>query len=225
MSAERSLRLVDTATGDFTEYDGDDAQEIMRLRDRVRELEQAVELAEKDLRVKRAKITELQNLKAVERMKSDARPFVENVFDYWRRVTGHDRCTLTGDRFDALWGIIKASGIDPSDAEKMAPLVRRMRLAVDGCHFDPWITMRKNGTRHVHDDITHVFRSTDAMDEYARKSPAAAEALRRREARRAAAARDARLRLPDPRSIGGSWALEARMLTAMNGHGPHLQAR
>lgn len=218
------LVLVDTESGHTEAYAGD-GTEVLSLRGQVRDLEQKLHETVQLLLNARRTITELKNIQAVERLKADVRPTIERVFDYWRVVTGHKNCTLTADRFDALWAIVKAAGIKGADDERLKPLERRMMLAVDGCRFDPWVTKRKNGTLHVHDDLTHIFRSTDAMDEYVRKSPQAAEALRRRAARERASARDARLRLPDPRSLGGSWALESRMLGVFNGNGPHLQAR
>jgi hypothetical protein len=215
------LVLVDTESG-YTEAYAGDGTEVLSLRSQVRDLEQKLHEAEKDLRAKRSKITELQNLKAVERLKADVRPTIERVFDHWRLVTGHDRCTLTADRFDALWAIVKAAGIKGTDDEKLKPLERRMMLAVDGCHFDPWVTRRKNGTRHVHDDLTHIFRSTDAMEEYVRKSPQAAEAERRRRARRRAVSLAWRAGAPDPRGLGTMALTEARMMPLP---GAHWQAR
>ena len=221
MSAQPTLRLVNTETGESTEYVSDDAATIAYLKEKNEKLEADLRRVEGERRKQRAEIEKLKNLELLTKKQQEARPLIEEVFSYWQRECRHPKVRLTADRFSVMWGIIADAKLDLNDEAACAALKRRMFLAVDGAAFDPFVTRRKNGTAKRHDDLSLIFRSAEKMDEFIMRSPVAAEAEKRRQARQRQQARLAQLALPDPRSLGTSARLEMRTVVP----GAHWQAR
>lgn len=152
---ERHLRAVDTATGEVA-ADVD----VQALVYEVEQLRSDLELAEKDLRAKRALIRKLQTDAEKERRSYLARDVVERIFDYWREACRHPNSKLTSDRFDAVrWAL------DAGYSEE------QIRMAVDGAAFDPFITRQRNGRDKRHDDLALICSNGKRVESYACKAP------------------------------------------------------
>jgi hypothetical protein len=55
------------------------------------------------------------------------------------------------------------------EVEQRVALCRR---AVAGAAFDPFVSRRRNGTEHRHDDWDLIFRSSDKFEQFCCKAPA-----------------------------------------------------
>ena len=132
---------------------------------RCREIEVALQLAEKDLRTKRAQIKKLQADADLDRKTYVKRELVERLFDHWREKCRHPRSKLTAERFDAARAMI----------EKGYGEVE-MLLAIDGAAFDPFTRLRKNQTVERFDDLELIFRDGVHLERFANRAPVQAPA-------------------------------------------------
>lgn len=166
----RRLVAVDADTGETV------SREVQALQDRIASLEEALKEAEKDLRTKRGQITKLKRDMVTERLEYHDREKVVAVHDYWNRRMGHN-LALTADRFDAVRGILEERRIVVVDgkARKMPAFEypAAFKAAVDGGWFDPYTTVRKNGTVHRHNDLALICRDGKTFQSFIDRAPVA----------------------------------------------------
>lgn len=170
----RHLRVVDSDTGEVV-TDADIAQ----LQARIDKLSGDLKAAEKDLRAKRRRITELERDKIRERLDYERRKDVERIATYWHRKCrgGNSRCNpMAPDRFDAVRGLLDQERIivDAETGKKRREqmyTLDQFKTAIDGAAFDPFITKRKNGSVQRHDDLELICRSSKHFEEFIAKAP------------------------------------------------------
>lgn len=156
------LKLVDLDTGEVL----DDEIGIGVLKDRIASLEEALALAERDLRAKRRRISELERDKRAEREHYERRDEVASIFAEWAEVCGKRRAKLSDDRFDAIRALL--------DVTKPKPYTREhFTLAIQGAAYDPFIVRRKNGSAKRFDDIALICKGASQFEEFIRKAPRA----------------------------------------------------
>lgn len=86
-------------------------------------------------------------------------PAAKRLFDFWKERCNHPRSDFTAERFQTVLPHLRDLGED---------LCRR---AIEGAAYEPYTTIRKNGTVKRHDDWTLVFRSRDKVEEFANRAP------------------------------------------------------
>jgi hypothetical protein len=153
--------------------------ELDRLRRLVVELEAVIDDTlpglESTIRSQAATITKLRRDRDRDARSSELWPIVRELFDEWRRETAlaagakkPRRSKFTTDRFEVAMPFVRDHG------------VALCRAAIAGIAFDPFVTQRKNGTAKRHDGWDLVFRSSDKLEEFAKRAPAEAiERIRR----------------------------------------------
>lgn len=172
MSAEpaplRRLAAVDLNSGEVVD------PEVVRLQERIANLEQALREAEADLVTKRAMVTRLKRDKAEERTKYDRRGDVVKVHQYWQRRLGTKKA-LTADRFDAIKGMLEETRLEIVDqrAQKVFAFEfpADFKRAVDGAWFDPFSKVMKNGRTQKFDDLALIFRDAKTMQSFIDRAP------------------------------------------------------
>jgi hypothetical protein len=165
----RGLHVVG-GTGEIVEH-----RETALLLAEVEKLKTDLKAAERDLRAKRRRITELERDRVKERETYRRRADVERVHSYWQRRLGHAKA-LTADRFDAVQGMLDQVRIDVVDGKRVkAPAysLDDFKAAIDGAWFDPFITRRKNGTEQRHDDLALICRDAKTFDGFVARAPRA----------------------------------------------------
>lgn len=172
MSA-RHLRLVDVDSGEWV-ADTDVAQ----LQERIEDLEGKLKDAELELRVKRAMITRLKRDMARERVEYERYDDVKRIAVFWWRLVAKSSPKvnpMTPERFDAVRGILdlKTFELDERGRRRYAPLhpLEDFEQAIRGAHFDPFVTVRKNGSRKRHDDLALICRDEGRFREFMAKAP------------------------------------------------------
>lgn len=76
----------------------------------VERLEDGLSAAERDLRSKRLRISQLESAKDAARLADPNRPLIVELFSEWRRLCKHPRSHLDGERHDALLWALKTYG-------------------------------------------------------------------------------------------------------------------
>lgn len=135
--------------------------------------------AEKDLKVKRRQIAELQRDKARERMEHPQRDLVVRVLRYWHRRCrgGSARVNpLSADRFDAVAALAEMEQLVVEEGKRKRRRdwlyeFEHFKAAIDGCAFEHYSVKRKNGTEQHFDDAELIFRSASKMDEFIQRCP------------------------------------------------------
>jgi hypothetical protein len=132
------------------------------VRARVQALEDQVAGAERDLNGWRTRHANLLRDREAEARETDIWPAAVEVFDYWRKRTGHRGAEWTMDRFDLIRPHLERSNTGKGRAKKMtAELLARnvelCKLAIDGLVFDAYVSEAKNGRKIVHDGLHLVF--------------------------------------------------------------------
>jgi hypothetical protein len=94
-------------------------------------------------------------------------PVAVTLFGIWKELARHPRSVWTLDRFQLAEPYLEKYG--PELCER----------AIAGICFDPFITRRKNGTRHVHNDWHLIFRDADTFEERCNAAPTDWKATRR----------------------------------------------
>jgi ribosomal protein S15P/S13E len=172
MSAEpiplRRLAPVDLDTGEKV------SPEVAMLQERIASLEEALHEAEKDLRVKRGQLTKLKKDVAKERFAYARAEDVRRIHDYWQRRMGHKQA-LTGDRFDAVRGILEETRLEISDGKaKKQPAFKfpdDFKAAIDGAWLDPYSVKQKNGRLKKFQDLALICRDGKTFQSFIDRAP------------------------------------------------------
>lgn len=85
----------------------------------------------------------------------------QRLFEHWKRKTGHTRSPFTATRFYECVPYLRDPKYGPEKVER----------AIVGLVHDPWVTVRRNGTRNNHDGWDRLFKSSDAFEEWNRCAP------------------------------------------------------
>jgi len=183
MSAKpaRHLHLVDAETGEIVP-----SRELAELQAKVEKLDGDLKAAERDLRVKRRRITELERDQARERLEHPRYQDAVRVAKYWwkRCRNGHHRVHyLAPNRIDAVLALM--------DIEELVVVPGRKRrqrqphyelahfvMAVDGAWFDPFKTTHRNGKEELHNDLAQICKDATRFDRFIAKSPTSLEVAR-----------------------------------------------
>lgn len=112
------------------------------------------------LRSQEAIIRKLRSDPEADARNSEYWPLIGQLFDLWRRETGHTRSEFTLDRFEVALPYVKKYGEE---------VIMR---AIKGLAYDPYTTTRRNGTVKRHDGwTTPLFKSADHVEEFANCCP------------------------------------------------------
>lgn len=122
-------------------------------------LEDQIAGQERDLRGWRARYADLKRDREAEAEEDPLWPQVVEVFNYWKKTCRHPRSPFTVDRFEMAAPYVKKFG------KEMC-----MR-AVDGIAFDPFVTVRKNGTPRRHDGWHLIFGAAEKFEERCNAAP------------------------------------------------------
>jgi len=145
------LKLIDTATGEITEYAcaacGVKEHEIDGLTRKMRGLAR--------------ENSELRRDKEAEAANHELRPVMDALFAYWQEVTGHTRVRFTYQHFWSALPMLKAWGVGNCAA------------AIAGIAYDPNTKPKKNGKGlEVYNDWETVFRNAGNVRRYIERRPA-----------------------------------------------------
>lgn len=89
----------------------------------------------------------------------DLFPTATRVFDYWRERCNHPRTKFTPEHFKEALPYLRDYGED------------MCRRAVDGAAYDPYTTIRKNGSVQRHDGWWLIFQNPDKFTSFANRAP------------------------------------------------------
>lgn len=114
---------------------------------------------ERDLNGWRWRYADLKRDKQAEAAKHPLWPDAKRLFDFWRERTGRRRSGWDMERFDLVRPFLKKHGLAMCE-----------RAIVGKC-FDPFVTERKNGTRHVHNEWHLIFGTADKFEAACNAAP------------------------------------------------------
>lgn len=114
---------------------------------------------QRDVRGWAARYADLKRDKEREARKDPLWPAAVRVFEYWQQVCRHPKSEWTVERFELAAPLLKKYG------EEMC------LRAIAGIAFDPFVTVRKNGTRKRHDGWHLIFKGADKFEEYCNRAP------------------------------------------------------
>jgi hypothetical protein len=175
----RHLALVDQNTGEVV-----DSRELAELQAKLEKAQADLKNAEKDLRVKRATITQLQADKVAERLEHPQRDLILGICKYWHQVcrpedyNGRHRIVSSSpDRFDAVAALVEMERIVRDESAKG----KRRRewvyerehfaAAINGAAFDPFETVHKNGKVERHNDLSQICKDVTRFERAIAKCP------------------------------------------------------
>lgn len=174
----RHLQLVDTNTGEIVE-----SQELGAMQHELEELRTKFKMAQRDVAAKNLRIANLEADKARERLDYERYEDVKRIATYWHRKcrAGSKRVNpMSPDRFDAVRGILEQQEIvyvevpgRKKPARKYVPKysMAECKAAVDGAHFDHYVSKRRNGSEQHYDDLELIFRSGAKFEEFRDRCP------------------------------------------------------
>lgn len=84
---------------------------------------------------------------------------VKGVHDYWRKKCNHPRTKLDKKAFELSKPIVREYGIE------------MCKRAVDGCAFDHFEKVMKNGKIKHYDEFTRIFSHVEKFTDYCNRSP------------------------------------------------------
>jgi hypothetical protein len=153
-----------------------DGMRVGVLGDFVQKLEDEIAGLQRDVRGWAARHAELKRDKDAEAEESPVWPAALRVFKYWRTACKHPRSEFTLDRFEMIRPHLEklaAPGKDRSTdaAERLAHAEAVCKLAVDGIAFDPYISVRKNGTKKRNDGWHLCFGTRDQFENRCNAAP------------------------------------------------------
>ena len=143
--------------------DPETGQAVGTYGDLMRQMNDQLAGAERDVRTWRARYADLKRDKEAEAEESPVWPAAIAVFDYWRERTGHRGAEWNLDRFELIRPHLERSNTGRGRrAAKLTPeLISRnveiCKLAIDGIVLDPFVSEGRNGRQIVHDDLHLVF--------------------------------------------------------------------
>ncbi len=88
-------------------------------------------------------------------------PLAKRLHDYWRKRCGHEKSRFGPERFKEILPRLREH---EDDAERLC------LLAIDGAAFDPFISRRKNGSAHRHDEW-HLIWHPDKFESFVNRAP------------------------------------------------------
>lgn len=161
VSAEpvRHLRLVDSDTGEWVQ----DPSELPELKT----AQTQIAMLERERAGQRLRIAALEADKSRERAEHPRRRDIERCHRYWQKRCDHPRAGLDNATFFAIAAMM-------GRRVKREPEFRwpeDFKRAIDGAHYDPYITTRKNGSQKRHDDLGLIFRDAAHVREFIAKAP------------------------------------------------------
>jgi hypothetical protein len=175
----RHLRVVEVndETGEAAGID------VEQLVVEVEKLRTDLAMAQRDVKTKNRRISELERDKARERLEHPDRKLIERVCTYWHRRcrAGDARINpMSPARFDAVAGLVEMTevGIVEVDGKRRRRKKRRyepedFKMAIDGAHFDHYVKVRKNGTEQHFDDLELICRDSKQFEEFRARVPSA----------------------------------------------------
>lgn len=143
---ERPLRLVDTETGEITEQ---------ACPSCAGKIETITTLGNKIVSLK-GTITQL--LQEAEEG-HEAFPKFKRCHDYWKERCHHPRTSYAIEDFKLWLPLFDEYGMDAC------------LRAIDGAAFDCYVSTRKNGSKHRHDEWSLIHRNGDKFREFVNKAP------------------------------------------------------
>lgn len=143
MPPERpELRLVDPATGELSPDAPQTFEaalvEIDRLRDQLVGAENNVRSMRSQMAAMKRETDEIDRGHSLF-------PAATALFRYWQERCDHPRVGFTAEHMRVVLPRIKHNGVE------------ECRRAIRGAEYDAFVTTRKNGTRHRHDDWFQIF--------------------------------------------------------------------
>lgn len=154
------LYLYDPTTGEVVSREPSLAAALAK----VDELEAMLADIERERRGERARTRQLLARLNDARIGYTRRAEVISIFDEWRTECGHQRARLTNDRFDAVATLLEVKKPEAYPREAFS-------TAIAGAKFDPFVTRRKNGSEHKHDDLALICRDGKTFEEFIRRAP------------------------------------------------------
>jgi hypothetical protein len=113
-----------------------------------------LESKQRDIKAWQARYTNLKKAMQEKAEDSEDWEIAAAVFDAWRVHCHHERSLFSFDRYLEVSGMLKKYGFEIC--------IR----AIAGASFDPFTTIRKNGTKKVHNDFELIFRDSKHVEEY-----------------------------------------------------------
>lgn len=148
-----SLRVVDTETGETV------CVTCAQLRDRLAVLQTQLDGSAIDIAAWRSRYFRLKDDREERMAKDPLWPKALELFKYWREQSNHMGCKWGLDRYELVVPFLKKDGFD------------MCKRAIDGGVYDPYVTVRKNGTKKRHDGWDLIFRNRDKFEECCNKAP------------------------------------------------------
>lgn len=186
MSAKPARHLALVELDDGGEIVGRvESDALKQLEAKAEKLAGDLKNAEKDLRAKRRRISELERDRILERLEHPDRDFIVRVCRYWHRRSrtkdwdGPKRIDpLAPDRFDAVAALAEMEKIVVVEVDGKRRRERRWRYeaehfkaAIDGNEFDPFETTHKNGKLERHNDLSQTCRDVTRFERAIEKAP------------------------------------------------------
>ena len=144
----RHLHVVDADTGE--KLDGCPNCEVLQVQ---------LDGRLRDIRSWTARYNDLSRDKEADAKKDPLWPEAGELFNFWKRMTGHKKSEWSLDRFELVEPFLKKDG------------QLLCRIAVVGAAYDPFITRRKNGSLNRHDGFDLIFRNREKFEEMANRAP------------------------------------------------------
>lgn len=176
MSAQPAphLRLVNTETGEFVP-----SQKLEELMAELAKVRGDFKNAERDLKIKRRQLTELQRDKARERLEHPQHELIERICKYWHRRCRHGDVKvnpMSPARFDAVAGLVEMEMLVAVEGKRRRRREWRYEMedfkaAIDGADFDHYAKKRKNGTEQHFDDLELICRDSKQFEEFRARCP------------------------------------------------------
>lgn len=154
------LRLVDGNSGEVI---GEErlCERCQEFDKKLQELEDQLKGAERELRGWRHRYAELKRDKEAEARNDSWWQTAARMFHHWQTLTNHPRSDFTADRFYRVLPYLTNRKYGPTMVER----------AIAGIAYDPYVTVRKNGTKKRHDGWELLFSETGKFEEFVNRAP------------------------------------------------------
>lgn len=148
------LRTVVDEHGAVLKQDESDCPSCVELRDEVKGLN-------RDLTTWRIRCANLERDKEADARANGMWQLAQRLFLVWKQLTNHMRSDFTATRFYDCEPYLRNKKYGPT-------IIAR---GIVGISHDPFVTTRRNGTKHRHDGWDLLFRNTDKFEEYVNCAP------------------------------------------------------
>jgi hypothetical protein len=166
-------------------YSGEvEGVDVKQLVAEVEKLRVDLKMAQRDVKAKNRRISELERNKAQERLDYERRADVERIATYWHRKCRPDDFAretprvnpMSPERFDAVRGILDQERLVPVEGQRRARReptysLEECKAAIDGAAFDHFSKQRRNGSWEHFDDLELIFRSGKHFEGFRDKAP------------------------------------------------------